>query len=135
MLRIGSFAALILSTACWLGVTAMADDDAGWISLFDGKSLDGWTVSENPQSFSVEDGKIIVDGPRGHLFYSGDVANHNFKNFHFKADVMTFPRATRGSTSTRGSRNRVGRRWGTKSKSTRRMAIPRRPVVCTPSPM
>jgi hypothetical protein len=96
MLRIGSFSALILSTICWFGVTARADDDEGWISLFDGKSLDGWTASENQESFSVEDGKIIVDGPRGHLFYSGDVADHNFKNFHFKADVMTHPRANSG---------------------------------------
>ena len=44
-----------------------------WISLFDGKSLDGWKASENPETFSVEDGMIVVHGPRAHLFYVGDV--------------------------------------------------------------
>ena len=24
-----------------------------WISLFDGKSLDGWKISENPATFSI----------------------------------------------------------------------------------
>lgn len=68
----------------------------GWISLFDGKSLDGWKASENPETFSVEDGKIVVHGPRSHLFYVGDVHNHNFKNFEFKAQVMTTPGSNSG---------------------------------------
>lgn len=96
MLRIGTRFALLVTTLCLAGFTAMADDDEGWIALFDGKSLDGWTINENPQSFAVEDGQIVVNGPRGHLFYSGEVANHNFKNFHFKADVKTMPGANSG---------------------------------------
>jgi hypothetical protein len=32
-----------------------------WISLFDGKSLDGWKVGENSSTFSIEDGKIVVN--------------------------------------------------------------------------
>ena len=67
-----------------------------WISLFDGKSLDGWKASENPETFSVEDGMIVVHGPRSHLFYVGDVQNHNFKNFEFKAQVMTTPGSNSG---------------------------------------
>jgi hypothetical protein len=67
-----------------------------WISLFDGKSLDGWKASENPETFKVEDGKIVVHGPRAHLFYVGDVQNHNFKNFEFKAQVMTTPGSNSG---------------------------------------
>lgn len=66
-----------------------------WISLFDGETLNGWKASENPETFSVEDGQIIVDGPRAHLFYVGTVNNHDFKNFEFKADVKT----TSGSNS------------------------------------
>lgn len=61
----------------------------GWIPLFDGKSLDGWKVSENPSTFSIEDGSIKVAGPRSHLYYDGPVMNHDFKNFEFKAQVMT----------------------------------------------
>jgi hypothetical protein len=39
---------------------------------------------------------IVVNGPVAHLFYVGDAQNHNFKNFHFKIDVMTFPKANSG---------------------------------------
>jgi hypothetical protein len=68
----------------------------GWISLFDGKTLDGWKASEHPETFSVADGKIVVHGERAHLFYMGDVQNHNFKNFEFKAEVMTKPGSNSG---------------------------------------
>jgi hypothetical protein len=68
----------------------------GWISLFDGKSLNGWKVNENPETFSVVDGAIVANGPRSHLFYNGPVANHNFKNFEFKATVMTMPGSNSG---------------------------------------
>ncbi len=69
---------------------------AKWISLFNGKTLDGWRASENPGTFSVEDGKIVVHGPRAHLFYEGPVENHDFKNFEFKAQVMTTPGSNSG---------------------------------------
>ena len=60
--------------------------EKGFISLFDGKSLKGWKVNtENPKSITVKDGNIVIDGPRAHLFYAGDVADANFKNFVFRA--------------------------------------------------
>ena len=68
----------------------------GWISLFDGKSLNGWKINENPATFKVEDGAIVVNGDRGHLFYDGTVMNHNFKNFEYKAKVMTTPGSNSG---------------------------------------
>jgi len=68
----------------------------GWINLFDGKSLDGWKASEHPATFSVADGSIVVYGDRAHLFYEGPVSNHTFKNFEFKADVMTTPGSNSG---------------------------------------
>ncbi|MDP4252325.1 MAG: DUF1080 domain-containing protein [Bacteroidota bacterium] len=68
----------------------------GWISLFDGKSLDGWRASDKPGTFSVEDGSIKVAGPTSHLYYEGPVMNHNFKNFEFKALVMTRPGSNSG---------------------------------------
>ena len=52
--------------------------------MFDGKTLKGWKVnSENPATFSVEDGAIKVKGERAHLFY-GENGNANFKNFEFE---------------------------------------------------
>jgi hypothetical protein len=68
----------------------------GWVKLFDGKSLDGWKAAENPQTFSIEDGTIKVFGNRAHLFYVGPVQNHNFKNFEYRAKVMTKPGANSG---------------------------------------
>ncbi|RRB14146.1 3-keto-disaccharide hydrolase [Larkinella knui] len=70
--------------------------EKGWISLFDGKSFDGWKVGKNAESFKIEDGAIAVNGPVGHLFYVGPVKDHNFKNFQFKAKVMTLPGSNSG---------------------------------------
>lgn len=71
-------------------------DTEGWVQLFDGESLDGWKASENPETFTVEDGQIVVDGDRAHLFYMGPVNDHDFKNFEFKADIKTMPGANSG---------------------------------------
>jgi hypothetical protein len=80
-----------------VGVRCGAEEGVdGWVSLFDGESLQGWRASEHPDSFAVENGVLVVDGPRAHLFYQGPVENHQFKNFHFKADVMTAPGANSG---------------------------------------
>ena len=68
----------------------------GWVSLFDGKSLSNWKVGDNAASFKVENGMIVVNGNVAHLFYDGDIKNHEFKNFEFKADVMTMPGANSG---------------------------------------
>ena len=70
--------------------------EEGWISLFDGSTLDGWKVNENPETFSVENGAIVVNGQRSHLFYMGGVNGHNFKNFELKLEVMTFPGSNSG---------------------------------------
>jgi hypothetical protein len=80
-----------------LALPALAiEQKDGWISLFDGKSLDGWKANENPQTFTVKDGQLIVKGDRAHLFYVGPVQNANFKNFELKAEVMTKPGANSG---------------------------------------
>jgi hypothetical protein len=68
----------------------------GWVSLFDGQTLAGWKANENQGTFSVQDGMIVVKGTRSHLFYVGPVMGGDFKNFEFKADVMTKPNANSG---------------------------------------
>ena len=77
---------------------AVHADEAGFESLFDGKSLAGWKANENPQSWQIAEGKIVCRGPRSHLFYVGaDPAQPaEFKNFHFKSEVLTRPQANSG---------------------------------------
>lgn len=88
--------ALVMSLAFLNTTIGQDQNDKGWIPLFNGKNLDGWKVGENASTFSIENGAIKVAGPRAHLFYMGDVENHNFHNFEFKASVMTKPKANSG---------------------------------------
>jgi hypothetical protein len=68
----------------------------GWITLFDGTSLENWKASENKSTFKLEDGIIVCNGKRSHLFYMGNVSNANFKNFELKVDVKTKPNSNGG---------------------------------------
>src|SRR5262245_32530131 len=79
-----------------VGDTARTSDEAGFISLFDGKSLDGWRASEHRGSCRVENGELLLGGERSHLFYDGPVANHDFKNFRLRVEAMTEPKSNSG---------------------------------------
>ena len=87
---------IALLLAAPVGVYAFNEDAQDWISLFDGKSLDGWKASEKAESFKVVDGQIVAQGGRSHLFYVGPVKNSDFKNFELSAEVMTRPNANSG---------------------------------------
>jgi hypothetical protein len=67
-----------------------------WISLFNGKDLTDWKVGDNAKSFWVQDGSIVANGDVAHLFYAGTLRVHSFKNFEFRADVMTTPGSNSG---------------------------------------
>lgn len=67
-----------------------SESEEGWINLFNGKDLTGWKISENGK-WKVEDGAIVANGPRSHLF-----TEKEFKNFEFKADVKTTPGSNSG---------------------------------------
>ena len=77
-------------------VLTPAEKAAGWQLLFDGKSLDGWKASENPGTFAVHNGLLIVYGKRSHLFYTGPVGNHDFTNFEVSLDICTLQKANSG---------------------------------------
>jgi len=65
-------------------------------ALFDGDSLAGWkTTTENPSSFRVEDGAIVAEGPRAHLFYDGEHGT-NFVDFVLTLKVKTTPGSNSG---------------------------------------
>ena len=88
-------AACILLAGCQ-SVNEISAALTGWHNLFDGKTLNGWKASENKDTFSVKDGAIVANGERSHLFYVGPVMNADFKNFEWKADVMTMSNSNSG---------------------------------------
>lgn len=92
---IGGLVLLGLCGADQPSATPQPDKD-GYVSLFDGKDLDGWKVGDKADAWSVKDGQIVVHNGPSHLFYVGPVHNHDWKNFHLKALVMTRPHANSG---------------------------------------
>lgn len=101
MLKIKSSLGVLLTCCIAAGCSstgakaqAPAPNADGWVSLFDGKSLDGWKISENKDSFKVEEGAIVVNGNRAHLYYVGD--DKAFVNFELQAEVMTLPNSNSG---------------------------------------
>ena len=89
------FAILPFTLLALSGTLAAAELEPGFVSLFDGKSFDGWKMAEENQStWKVEDGALVAHGQRCHLFYVGD--EKPFKNFHLKVEVMTAPRSNGG---------------------------------------
>lgn len=88
------FLSLVAASALGLGAFA-ADSEEGFVSLMDGKTFNGWKKAvESPETWKIEDGAFVAHGPRCHLFYVGD--EKPFKNFHFKAEVMTEPKSNGG---------------------------------------
>lgn len=94
MYKMKSF--LLLIAVCSFGCNSTKNSSSKWVSLFNGQNLDGWKVGDNAKTFWVENGSIVANGNVAHLFYDGPVKQHNFKNFEFKADVMTMPGSNSG---------------------------------------
>lgn len=70
--------------------------DTGWAELFNGRDLTGWRATEHPESFRVEDGLIVANGERSHLFYVGEVGGGVFKDFELEVEVMLLPGSNSG---------------------------------------
>lgn len=88
--------------SCQLSAPALSAE--GWISLFDGLSLNGWRASGNAEStsngsWSVRDGQIFANGPASHLFYIGkesDPSSAQFRNFELELEALAQPGANSG---------------------------------------
>jgi len=65
---------------------------AGWVSIFDGKTLDGWKWNGKTEGFFVKDGCIVGKGGRNHLYYMKE----EFGNFEFQMDVKINPGGNSG---------------------------------------
>ena len=62
--------------------------EPGWTELFNGKDFTGWKVGGNQETFKIQDGALVANGPPAHAFYDGPFMNHAFRNFELKVDVM-----------------------------------------------
>jgi len=65
---------------------ASAASAADWISLFDGKTLDGWEIKEGKAAYTVEDGMLVgttVAGSRNTFLCKGP-----FSDFILQFDVL-----------------------------------------------
>jgi hypothetical protein len=86
--------AIAFLTAASVHVCA-ADIEEGFVSIFDGKTMDGWRAAkENPGTWKIENGAFVTRGERSHLFFVGDPKP--FKNFELKVEVMTEPNSNGG---------------------------------------
>ena len=74
----------ILATASTLTAGELTDamKKDGWVSIFDGKTLDGWKSNEKTEGFKIEDGCITGFGGRNHLYYMEEL-----KNFELMLDA------------------------------------------------
>jgi len=72
-----------------------AEVEAGFTSLSDGKTFDGWKSStDHADTWKLEDGAFVTRGQTAHLFYVGPLAP--FTNFDLRVDVMSDPGANGG---------------------------------------
>lgn len=95
--------ARLFAAALLMSAAVAAQDNGGWIGMFDGKTLAGWKAGDNPGSWSVKEGKIVGDGERSHLFYM----LHECRNCEFKAEV----KINHGGNSGMYFRAKFGPEW------------------------
>lgn len=81
------FAILTMMSCVALGLAAVADDETGFTSLFNGKDLTGWQlIGKSKRGYVVEEGVLVcpADGG-GNLFTAKEYANFSFR-FEFKLE-------------------------------------------------
>jgi 3-keto-disaccharide hydrolase len=77
--------------AIQLAPQAVGQTGSGWVQLFDGKSMDGWT-STGEANWRVEDGALVADkGKGGHL-----VTKDSYKNFMIYSEFWSDEAANSG---------------------------------------
>ena len=73
--------------AATFAADAAKEKEEGFVTIFDGKSLTGWKIGENPDSWTLKDGELIGKGKRSHIFYVADPKP--FVNFELRVDAKT----------------------------------------------
>lgn len=72
---------------CMVGCNQKPKDDTPWVSIFDGKTLEGWTVLGGNAAYSVEDetivGKTVHNAPNTFL-----TSNQNYSDFILELEYL-----------------------------------------------
>ncbi len=66
-----------------------------WVSLFNGRTIEGWQANEKPECFTVENGLLKLQGGMAHLFCIKD-GFADLKNFELKVELKTLPSSNSG---------------------------------------
>lgn len=85
MIRFRLLSRFLATALFFLGTSAlMAQENEGFVQLFNGKDLTGWkTHPADKAKWEVKDGLIVGTGPAGHLFTERD----DFEDFIFRLTV------------------------------------------------
>jgi Domain of Unknown Function (DUF1080) len=68
------------------------EGEEGWYPIFDGRSLDGWTVPSDAD-WKVQDGEIVVETGANNLLILTD---DKFSDFELRVDFLAAPAANSG---------------------------------------
>ncbi len=63
-----------------------------WISIFDGKTLNGWGATGNDEGWAVDDGSILCTVKGGNMLYSEE----QYDNFILSLEYMSEPNVNSG---------------------------------------
>ena len=92
-----SFAALLLAGFAVVNGVPVANSQSGpgWVQLFDGKTMNGWTPMNDEVNWRVEDGALVADKKKG----KGNpslVSNNSYKDFEIYAEFWVSDDANSG---------------------------------------
>ncbi len=76
-----SYHRLVMQSIRWLAGSLPDPSGAGFSPLFNGKNLDGWTVTGKPEAFKVANGIIHSDAGKGGLWMR---TNKTYSNFELR---------------------------------------------------
>lgn len=87
------FLVVVTGFICVLSACLATAEDEKWVSLFDGKSLDGWEkVGQEASVWEVKDGAIHGSGPASMLVCTAGP----YKNFRYRAEIRINDRGNSG---------------------------------------
>ncbi|PQO38408.1 DUF1080 domain-containing protein [Blastopirellula marina] len=98
---------ILLSGLLLFGFTAMAQAEEGWIELFNGKDLSGWTQKNGTATYEVKDGTIVGTTKTGspNSFLCTD---EEYGDFELEFDVKVHDKLNSGvqiRSQTKGNTN------------------------------